>query len=71
MTKLLWTSSSKVAVSLVTDDTSCGQVWGGGGGGGGWRGGYSGKFVVGLCRPVLQILTLFQTKKIVIFHTRF
>ena len=23
--------------------------------------GYSGKFVVGLCRPVLQILTLFQT----------
>ena len=31
MTKLLWTSSSKVAVSLVTDDTSCGQVWGGGG----------------------------------------
>ena len=57
MTKLLWTSSSKVAVSLVTDDTSCGQVGGGGGGGGG----YSGKFVVGLCRPVLQILTLFQT----------
>ena len=34
MTKLLWTSSSKVAVSLVTDDTSCGQVGGGGGGGG-------------------------------------
>ena len=30
MTKLLWTSSSKVAVSLVTDDTSCGQVGGGG-----------------------------------------
>ena len=67
MTKLLWTSSSKVAVSLVTDDISCGQV----GGGGGKRGGYSGKFVVGLCRPVVQILTLFQTKKIVIFHTRF
>ena len=57
MTKLLGTSSSKVAVSLVTDDTSCGQVGGGGRGGGG----YSGKFVVGLCRPVLQILTLFQT----------
>ena len=32
MTKLLWTSSSKVAVSLVTDDISCGQVGGGGGG---------------------------------------
>ena len=30
MTKLLGTSSSKVAVSLVTDDTSCGQVGGGG-----------------------------------------
>ena len=25
-------------------------------------GGYSSEFVVGVCRPVLQILTLFQTK---------
>ena len=28
-------------------------------------GGYSWEFLVGVCRPVLQILTLFQTKK---FH---
>ena len=27
------------------------------------RGGYSWEFLVGVCRPVLQILTLFQTKK--------
>ena len=27
------------------------------------RGGYFWKFMVGVCRPVLQILTLFQTKK--------
>ena len=27
------------------------------------RGGYSWEFLVGMCRPVLQILTLFQTKK--------
>ena len=27
-------------------------------------GGYSWEFLVGMCRPVLQILTLFQTKKI-------
>ena len=27
-------------------------------------GGYSWEFVVGMCRPVLQILTLFQTKKL-------
>ena len=26
-------------------------------------GGYSWEFLVGVCRPVLQILTLFQTKK--------
>ena len=26
-------------------------------------GGYSGEFLVGVCRPVLQILTRFQTKK--------
>ena len=26
-------------------------------------GGYSLEFLVGVCRPVLQILTLFQTKK--------
>ena len=32
-------------------------------------GGYSWVFLVGVCHPVLQILTLFQTK-IVIFHTR-
>ena len=28
-----------------------------------WGGGYSWKFLVGVCRPVLQILTLFQTTK--------
>ena len=33
-------------------------------------GGYSWEFLVGVCRPVLQILTLFQTKN-VIFHIRF
>ena len=27
------------------------------------REGYSWEFLVGVCRPVLQILTLFQTKK--------
>ena len=31
--------------------------------GGPKRGGYSWEFLVGLCCPVLQILTLFQTKK--------
>ena len=36
----------------------------------GGGGGYSGEFLVGMCRPVLQILTLFQTKN-VIFQTRF
>ena len=37
------------------------------------RGGeeYSWEFLVGLCHPVLQILTLIQTKKIVIFCTSF
>ena len=34
-------------------------------------GGYSWEFLVGVCGPVLQILTLFQIKKIVIFHIRF
>ena len=29
---------------------------------GSWPGGYSSEFVVGVCRPILQILTLFQTK---------
>ena len=29
----------------------------GGGGGGGWE------FLVGVCRPVLQILTIFRTKQ--------
>ena len=33
-------------------------------------GGYSWEFLVGMCRPVLQILTLVRTKN-VIFHTRF
>ena len=33
-------------------------------------GGYSWEFLVGVCRPVLQILTLFQTKN-VIFRIRF
>ena len=33
-------------------------------------GGYSWEFLVGVCRLVLQILTLFQTKN-VIFHTPF
>ena len=36
----------------------------------GGGGGYSWEFLVGLCRPVLQILTRFQTKN-VIFRTRF
>ena len=40
---------------------------GAGGGGGGV--GDSWKYLMGLCSPVLQILTLYQTKKIVIFHT--
>ena len=31
---------------------------------------YSSEFFEGVCRPVLQILPLFQTKKNVIFHTR-
>ena len=39
-----------------------------GGGGGGGR--YSSEFLVGVCCPVPQILTQFQTK-ISIFHTRF
>ena len=34
-------------------------------------GGFSGEFLVGVCRPVLQILTRFQKKKNVIFNTRF
>ena len=34
------------------------------------RGDYSQEFLVGVCRPVLQILTLFQTRKC-LFHTRF
>ena len=34
------------------------------------RGGYSWEFLVGVCRPVLQILTLVRTKNVV-FHTRF
>ena len=33
--------------------------------GGGGRGGYPSEFLVGVCRPVLQIQTLFQTK---VFH---
>ena len=37
---------------------------------GGGGGGYSWEFLVGACRPVLQILTRFQTKK-VIFYTCF
>ena len=40
-----------------------GMVLGPGGGGGG--GGYTSEFLVGVCRPVPQILTQFQTK---IFH---
>ena len=36
----------------------------------GGGGGYSWEFLVGLCRPVLQILTRFQTKN-VIFRTCF
>ena len=38
--------------------------------GGGGGEGYSWEFLVGVCSPVLQILTVFQTKN-VIFHTRF
>ena len=33
--------------------------------------GDSSKFLVGVCRPVFQTLTLFQTIKHVIFHTHF
>ena len=33
--------------------------------------GYSSKFLVGVCRPVLQTLTLLQTMKHVISHTHF
>ena len=44
------------------------EVEPGGGGEGGGR--YSSEFLVGVCRPVPQILTQFQTK-ISIFHTRF
>ena len=37
-----------------------------------FSGGYSWEFLVGVCRPVLQILTLLQTKKCrVDIHTRF
>ena len=37
----------------------------------GWGGGgYSWEFLVGVCRPILQILTRSQTKD-VIFHTHF
>ena len=36
--------------------------------GGGGGGGYSSEFLVGVCRPVLQILTLFQTKTCHFFH---
>ena len=32
---------------------------------------YFWEFLVGACRPIRQILTLFQTKKNDIFHTRF
>ena len=39
-------------------------------GGGGVGGGYSWEFFLWVCRPVLQILSQFQTKN-VIFHTRF
>ena len=42
--------------------------WSGARGGGGGR--YSSEFLVGVSRPVPQILTQFQTK-ISIFHTRF
>ena len=31
-------------------------------------GGYSWEFLVGVCRPVLEILTLFQTKKCYFSH---
>ena len=34
----------------------------------GVRGGYSWDFLVEVCRPVLQILTLFQTKKCHFLH---
>ena len=36
-----------------------------------YLGGYSWELLVGVCRPVLQILTLFQTKNVIQFHTRF
>ena len=32
---------------------------------------YSWEFLAGVCRPILQILTLFQTQKSLTFHTRF
>ena len=39
------------------------KLGGGGGGGGAARGGYSWEFFVEVCCPILQILTLFYTKK--------
>ena len=39
-----------------------------GGGGGGRRGEYSQEFSEGLCHPVLEILTLFQTKTCHFLH---
>ena len=35
------------------------------------KAGYSREFLVGVCRPVLQILTLFQTKKMLFFRPVF
>ena len=50
-------SGHHTVISKVT-----GPVVGGGGGEG-----YSWELMVGVCRPVLRILTLFQTKKISLF----
>ena len=55
---LLWTPKRQSQVSTLKNDA--------------WGRGYSLEFLVGVCRLVLQILTLFQTKKInVISHTCF
>ena len=35
------------------------------------KAGYSREFLVGVCRPVLQILALFQTKKMLFFRPVF
>ena len=63
---LLLPTNSFIVTSRSLDHpprTSMMMLYSRGDGGGGWR--YSSEFLVGVCRPVSQILTQFQTK---IFH---